>query len=124
EREAIYFNASTDSADAPLSGRCRYRVRGQAVAARWWSLTLYDSKGYLIANQADVYSLGSAALSPDEADDWSLVIGRAREGDHWIPVASAEPFELTLRAYHPAPELLAGRGTAQLPVIERLGCAS
>lgn len=124
EREAIYFNAAEDSAGRPLTGNCRYRVRGGAIDARWWSLTLYDSKGYLIANPARAHSLGSAALGPDEGDDWQVAIGGQPGDGHWIAMPDQQPFELTLRAYHPSARLLRQRGSAQLPAIERGECAS
>lgn len=122
EREAIYFNAATDSAGRPLQGKCRYTVSGGAMDARWWSLTLYDSEGYLIPNSATVYSLGSAALSPEEANRWQVEISREKTGRHWIAMPDDQPFELTLRAYHPSADLLRQRGTVTLPSIERGEC--
>lgn len=122
EREAIYFNASSDSQGRKLSGKCSYLVSGGAMDARWWSLTLYDAKGYLIPNRASVYSLGSAALAPKEASNWQVDIARTRRGTHWIAMPDDQPFELTLRAYHPSPKLLAARGSVTLPRIERREC--
>lgn len=124
EREAIYFNASTDSQGRPLSGKCRYRVSGGAIDARWWSLTLYDKAGYLIPNPASVYSVGSAAIPPEEKAGWTVDIARQRTGAHWIAMPDDQPFELTLRAYHPSRELLAKRGSVPLPRIERGECGA
>jgi len=124
EREAIYFNAAVDSAGRKLSGKCAYRVTGSAIDARWWSLTLYDSQGYLIPNPASVYSVGSAAIGPQEAGNWTVDIARKRTGAHWIAMPGDQPFELTLRAYHPSRELLARRGSVPLPRIERGECRS
>lgn len=124
EREAIYFNAATDSAGRPLQGKCRYTVSGGAMDARWWSLTLYDSKGYLIPNPSSVYSVGSAALSPEEAGKWQIEIARKKTGAHWIAMPADQPFELTLRAYHPSPQLLAQRGSVTLPRIDRGECSA
>ncbi|GGB61572.1 DUF1214 domain-containing protein [Blastomonas aquatica] len=122
EREAIYFNAASDSEGRALTGACRYRVTGGAIDARWWSLTLYDAKGYLIPNVAGAHSLGSAALSPAETSRWQVNIGPARTSAHWIAVPDDQPFELTLRAYHPSQRLLRERGTVDLPQIERAEC--
>lgn len=122
EHEAIYFNATQDSAGRKLTGKCSYRVVGGALDARWWSLTLYDSKGYLIPNPASVYSLGSAALSPEEANRWQVDVSRDKTGRHWIAMPDDQPFELTLRAYHPSADLLRQRATATLPSIERGEC--
>ena len=122
EREAIYFNASTDSQGRQLVGKCRYRVSGGAIDARWWSLTLYDKAGYLIPNPASVYSVGSAAIPSKEKANWTVDIARQRTGAHWIAMPDDQPFELTLRAYHPSRELLARRGSVPLPRIERGEC--
>lgn len=122
EREAIYFNAAEDSYGRKLTGQCSYRVTGGALDARWWSLTLYDAKGYLISNPASRYSLGSAVLSPVEAARWQIDISRTKSGQHWIAMPDQQPFELTLRAYHPSAELLRRRGSVQLPRIERGEC--
>lgn len=122
EREAIYFNATTDSQGRKLEGKCSYRVTGGAIDARWWSLTLYDSKGYLIGNPEDVHSVGSAAIPPQEAGNWTVDISAKRTGPHWIAMPDDQPFELTLRAYHPSRDLLARRGSVSLPRIERGEC--
>lgn len=122
EREAIYFNATKDSAGRTLEGRCSYRVSGGAIDARWWSLTLYDAQGYLIPNPASVYSVGSGAMSTEEAAQWQVDIGRAKTGAHWIAMPDDQRFELTLRAYHPSADLLARRGSIALPRIERGEC--
>ncbi len=122
EREAIYFNAAVDSEGRQLTGKCAYRVSGGAIDARWWSLTLYDSKGYLIPGPASAHSVGSAAIAPEEAGGWTVDIAAKRTGAHWIAMPDDQPFELTLRAYHPSRELLAKRGTVPLPRIERGEC--
>ena len=122
EREAIYFNAATDSAGRMLEGRCSYRVTGGTIDARWWSLTLYDAKGYLIPNPASVYSVGSAAIPPQDSNRWTIDIARTRTGAHWIAKPDDQRFELTLRAYHPSRALLAKRGSVPLPRIERQEC--
>lgn len=122
EREAIYFNATTDSQGRKLEGKCSYRVTVGAIDARWWSLTLYDSKGYLIGNPERVHSVGSAAIPPQEAGNWTVDISAKRSGPHWIAMPDDQPFELTLRAYHPSRDLLARRGSVSLPRIERGEC--
>ncbi len=120
--EARYYNAAVDNAGRPLDGRCDYRVHGGALPAKWWSLTLYDRAGYLVANPAGIYSLGSASLSAAEAARWQLLISAEAKPGRWLPVGSPKPFELTLRAYLPED---GGKGdftAAQLPQIERLQC--
>lgn len=117
--EARYYNASVDSSGAPLDGRCRYRLRGGALPAAWWSVTLYDPAGYLLPNAAELYSVGSAGLSAAEQQGWAVTIAPDRAPGHWLPTAGAPRFELTLRTYLPQGPVSA----AELPRIEKERCA-
>src|SRR5262245_54813596 len=120
--EAMYFTARTDSAGAPLEGRCRYAIRGDRFAARWWSITLYDRAGYLVPNPWRRYSVGSAAL-PAGADAWTIAIAPDEQSGLWIPSTNAREFDLTLRLYHPGAELRDAPDRAAMPEIARLACA-
>src|SRR6201988_2470298 len=39
----VAFSANTDDKDKPLDGRCDVVVSGVTPAARFWTLTLYDT---------------------------------------------------------------------------------
>ena len=121
--EARYYTAAVDDAGRPLEGRCRYVINGGGLPAKWWSLTLYDRAGYLVANQPGVYSVGSAGLPLSEQAHWTVVVAPQRQAGHWLPTGGIERFELTLRAYLPDD---GGKGNftqAQLPSIVRGACA-
>ncbi|MEG3150207.1 DUF1214 domain-containing protein [Sphingomonas sp. ZT3P38] len=121
--EARYYTAAVDDAGRPLEGRCRYVINGGGLPAKWWSLTLYDRAGYLVANQPGVYSVGSAGLPSSEQAHWTVVVAPQRQAGHWLPTGGIERFELTLRAYLPDD---GGKGNftqAQLPSIVREACA-
>jgi hypothetical protein len=121
--EARYYNASVDDAGRALDGKCRYRVDGVGLPAKWWSLTLYDPQGYLVANAADVYSVGSAGLPSSEQARWTVILAPDPQPGNWLPTGKVSHFELTLRAYLPDD---GGKGNftrAQLPVITREACA-
>ena len=121
-REARYYNAALDDGGRPLDGRCHYRVSGGEVGGQWWSLTLYDRDGYLVANPAGVYSVPSIALPPAQLSAWSVTVAPSPQPGRWLPTAGLERFELTLRVYLPE----GGGGTnlprERLPRIERLSC--
>lgn len=122
-REARYYNAAVDDDGRPLDGRCRYRVTGSEGGGAWWSLTLYDRDGYLVANRPGTYSVGSAAIPPAERRAWDVAIAPVPQPGRWLPTGGIERFELTLRVYLPAD---GGRGNlprARLPRIRRLDCA-
>ena len=63
-REAVYPTALTDATGQPLTGARSYRLvfaRGHLPPARaFWSLTMYDSSGFLVVNPAHRYAIGSS----------------------------------------------------------------
>ncbi|CAN5799069.1 DUF1214 domain-containing protein [soil metagenome] len=121
--EARYYTAAVDDAGRPLEGRCRYVINGGGLPAKWWSLTLYDRAGYLVANQPGVYSVGSAGMPLSEQAHWTIAVAPQRQAGHWLPTGGIDRFELTLRAYLPDD---GGKGNftqAQLPGIVREACA-
>ncbi|MFM7027556.1 MAG: DUF1214 domain-containing protein [Chakrabartia sp.] len=122
--ETVYWAASTDSSGAPLDGSCTYSVSGVAPDSRWWSITLYDKEGYLIANPANIWSFSGAALSPAEKGNLRLTIGPKRPAaGHWLPGAPKQGFELTLRMYNPGAAFMKDPARAPLPVLKKEGCA-
>lgn len=125
--EARYYTAATDDAGRPLDGRCRYRLTGGTIPARWWSVTLYDAKGYLVANPAGRYSVGSIGLPPAAAARWTIQVAPARlpgvDAKRWLPTGKVDRFQLTLRAYLPGDYGVGDLARAQLPTIARIGCA-
>ncbi len=122
-KEAMYYTARSDSAGRPLSGNCTYQVKGGALDARWWSLTLYRGEGWLVPNAANRWSVGSAAIPPTMSGQWTITVGPEGSGDLWIPTAKVPSFDLTLRTYHPQGALLNAPDKATLPTIERVACS-
>ncbi|MFM9851829.1 MAG: DUF1214 domain-containing protein [Sphingomonadaceae bacterium] len=131
-KEAMYFTARADSKGQPLEGRCTYEVKGLVfkdgggLDARWWSITLYDPAGYLVANPEQRYSIGSGSIGPvtlTPTSTWSFTIAPKPTGAlQWISTGGVPRFELTLRAYHPGPALLTNPDKVLLPTITREGC--
>ncbi|GIK77878.1 MAG: DUF1214 domain-containing protein [Thermoleophilia bacterium] len=108
--EAIYPTALTDSAGALLDGANDYRVTfppGEAPPARYfWSLTAYDSSGFLAPNPIDRYSVGPSHPPLREKADGSIVIALQDEKPaesrvNWLPTPAAG-FRLNLRLYGPS----------------------
>jgi hypothetical protein len=118
--DAIYMNASIDGNQQPLDGRRRYRLTFAAGMAppvhAFWSVTLYDDQGYLIANPLERHAIKSGDALVHEPDG-SLVLYLQPDDpgpDHranWLPTPADQRFELSLRAYWPGDELLDGRWT-------------
>lgn len=121
--ETVYWSAKTDAAGAPLDGNCRYSLSGTPLDARWWSVTLYDAAGYLVANDAKIWSVNGANVALDANGKWRVTIAPARpvEGA-WLPGTAGQPFHLTLRLYNPGPAFRADPTRAALPRIVKEGC--
>lgn len=126
--EALYPMALHDVKGQVLDGRQAYRLHfpaGQLPPVNaFWSLTLYDGKTQLLANNPiQRYALGdrSADLHYDADGGLTLLLqpdapAQAQQGN-WLPTPQG-PFNLLLRLYLPKPKAL--DGSYQLPVITRV----
>jgi hypothetical protein len=120
--EARYYSAQADDRGRPLDGRCRYRIAGGDPGGGWFSLTLYDQAGFLAANEAGIYSAGSAGMAPAERAAWTVTAAPSPQPGRWLPTAGLERFNLTFRVYLPADGGRSDLPRERLPRIERLGC--
>ncbi len=127
EEEAMYPIAIADRDGRLLNGANRYRLtfrRGQLPPARaFWSLTMYDSDGYLVANPAKRYAIGSSHPPLVRRPDGSVVVAiqrtrPAEAGVNWLP-SPAAGFRLNLRLYMPTARALSRAWRA--PGVERVG---
>jgi hypothetical protein len=121
-REARYYSAAEDDDGRPLDGRCRYRISGGDAGGAWFSLTLYDPTGYLVANKVGLHSVGSAAMAPAERSAWAVTAAPDPQPGRWLPTGGLERFNLTLRVYLPADGGRSNLSRERLPRIARLGC--
>ncbi len=119
--QAVYFSASrarSGMTTTPLAGTRSYEIRFPAGDVPphgtdgFWSITLYNTAGFLVANPIGRYSIGDETSGLVRGDDGSLTIvvsaSRPAETDvNWLP-APTGAFSLVLRVYDPAPQVLDG----------------
>ncbi|MBN8972326.1 MAG: DUF1214 domain-containing protein [Xanthobacteraceae bacterium] len=122
--DGIAFIATTDDAKRLLDGRCDVTVSGITPPARFWTLTLYNAKGHLVANALQRYGFTSEEIVRNA--DGSFVIrlaSRARSGN-WLPTGGIERYQLMLRLYD-TPVGIATRTQrdAPMPAITTAGCS-
>lgn len=121
--ETVYWSAKADAAGDPLDGNCRYSLSGAQLDARWWSVTIYDEAGYLVANPANRWSVNGANVDLDTNGAWRVTISSAKPAaGAWLPAAKGQPFHLTLRMYNPGQAFRANPAKATLPRIVKEGC--
>jgi hypothetical protein len=124
--EALYPLGRVDGDGAALDGANAYRIRfapGQLPpVGGFWSITIYDDAGRLVANPIHRYAIGDRTPGLASGEDGALDIAiqhaqPASGPSNWLP-APAGRFYLMLRLYIPAPRVL--DGTWKPPAIERL----
>jgi hypothetical protein len=122
--ETLYWSARTDDQGRPLDGKCRYSLAGPKLDARWWSITIYDTSGYLMPNAARVWSVNGANVPLDSQGRWQVGISPDRpKAGGWLPSDPGQQFHLTLRMYNPGKSFMASPAKAELPQVKWEDCA-
>ncbi len=115
--DAIYPLNLADDSGKPLDGKSNYTIHFDKGATPpvngFWSLTLYDSDGFQVANALDRFAV-SSWMPFIKNTDGSLDLyfqnespGKDKE-QNWLP-APRGPFNLTMRLYGPKQDALTGK---------------
>lgn len=110
ETEAFYLNQDPG---LPV-GTYELRVADVPVDA-FWSISMYDAKGFFKENEYDAYSLNDLTATKD--DDGAITVRFGTEPDgaaNFLPIDDG--WNYILRLYRPRPEILDGSWTFPLPV--------
>ncbi|MEO0804572.1 MAG: DUF1214 domain-containing protein [Cyanobacteria bacterium J06642_2] len=124
-KEAVYFVATQDDTGEPLRSQCTYRIRGQPIDTRWWSLTLYDSiTQHYVRNAENRSSWNSVSVPRSDGEKWVINVAPARQDVAWLPTQQTpdKGFELMLRVYNPSDVIRATLPNIALPTVERVSC--
>ena len=120
--ETIYYGADRDSAGDALDAACAYRIEGRDPDARWWSITLYGTDHYLIANPANRYSVGKSNVARAADGGFVIRLSATPEPNNWIPT-SPDGFQITLRLYNPGDTVKKDPAAVALPSIVKEACS-
>ncbi len=121
--EGVMFVADRDSAGAPLSGRCAYRVSGPLPYARLWTLGLDTVSGEVVDNAARRHAFTSAGIVRRQDGSFTIEVSSTVHPGNWLPAPADGPFTLVLRLYEtPLGTTPAELGTAALPTIAATDC--
>ena len=98
-------------------------VSGVTPAARFWTLTLYDNKGHLVANSLQRYGFTSEEIVRGADGGFEIhIASRARAGN-WLPTGGIERYSLMLRLYDtPVGVATRTKRDAPMPQIATVGC--
>ena len=115
--DAIYPINLADDSGKPLDGANNYRLHFEKSDTppvdAFWSVTLYDSQGFQVANLLNRFAVSSWMPFKYNADgSLDLYFQNERPGSdkeaNWLPAPKGS-FNLTMRLYAPKPEALAGK---------------
>ncbi len=125
--EAMFFHGFFDHTGEKLNGENSYKIHFNAnqlpPTNAFWSVTLYDTDGYLVDNSLNKYSLSdrNPDLKFNEDGSLDLFVQNQKPAEskrtNWLP-APKDEFTLTLRAYLPKKELLDLKW--EIPPIEKV----
>ncbi len=121
--DGVAFSAKTDDRKRPLDGRCDVVVSGVTPAARFWTLTLYDSKGRPVANSLGRYGFTSQEVIRGADGSFEVRLAPRSRAGNWLPTGGIERYALMLRLYD-TPVGVATRTVrdAPMPSIATAGC--
>ena len=121
--DGIAFLATASDDKRPLDGRCDVIVSGVTPPARFWTLTLYDRKGRLVANSLQRYGFTSEEIVRNSDGSFTVsVASRARAGN-WLPTGGIDRYTLALRLYDtPVGVATRSQKDAPMPSVSTVGC--
>lgn len=115
--DAVYPLNLGDDAGNPLNGENKYTIHFAKGATppvnAFWSITLYDEKGFQVGNSLNRFALSSYMPFKTNADgSLDLYFQNESPGKdleaNWLP-APVEPFNLTMRLYAPKSDAITGK---------------
>jgi len=97
--DGVAFYAHSDDKGRRFDGRCDVEIQGVTPTARFWTLTLYDPEGRLVANSVNRQGFTSQEILRGMDGSFAIRVGpRARFGN-WLPTGGVEHYVLVLRLY-------------------------
>ena len=126
--EQAYYQAEIDIEDQPLNGNCLYRLSGEDIESRWWSITAYANDGFLIENTEKLYSYNSETINYNANGGFEVYFLGDNDfisdvsNENWLRVNQDENFNVSLRIYYPGEEFFSNLRRVNLPIIEKVKC--
>lgn len=97
--DGVSFTASTDDNGRALDGRCDVILSGVTPAARFWTLTLYNRDGELVANSVSRFSFTSQEIVRHADGSFQIAVSPRASPGNWLPTGGIERYMLLLRLY-------------------------
>ena len=113
--DGVAFVARADDNGRELDGRCDVLLSGITPQARFWTITLYDPQGRLIANSIDRQGFTSQEIVRRADGSFEIMIAPRPRPGNWLPTGGVESYILVLRLYD-TPVGVATRAAREAPM--------
>lgn len=121
--DGVSFSAQTDDNGKFFDGRCDVMLTGNTPTARFWTLTLYDAAGNLVANSVNRYGFTSQEILRRADGSFEIVVAPRASSGNWLPTGGVERYLLILRLYDTAVGVSTRAGKeVPMPLVKTLDC--
>ena len=100
--DGVSFTLQSDDEGKVLDGRCDVVISGVTPVARFWTMTLYNPDGALVANSTNRYGFTSQEIVRRSDGTFEIVVSPRASAGNWLPTGGVERYELILRLYDTA----------------------
>jgi hypothetical protein len=100
--DGVSFSAQADDKGKILDGRCGVVLDGITPTARFWTLTLYNIDGQLVANSVNRYGFTSQEIVRRADGSFRIAVGPRASSGNWLPTGGVDRYVLVLRLYDTA----------------------
>lgn len=119
----VRLEARVDDDGNRLHSSCTYHIDSAPLAAQWWTISVFDSNGKLIANAAQRYGFNKTTVARDPAGHFRVVLARNARPGNWLPTGSAGRMTVILEMLQADEMTGGGRPSAVAPPsIVKVSC--
>ena len=126
KEDAMYPSTSLDADGHPLNGANKYVIhfdKGKTPPAKaFWSITMYDPDGYMVANPINRNAIGDRSSLQKNTDGSTDIYiqhdspGKDKE-KNWLPAPTGD-FNILMRVYWPKEEMI--NGSWKAPAVRKI----
>jgi hypothetical protein len=121
--DGVSFTAQADDHGKLLDGRCDVVLLGVTPAARFWTLSLYNVDGELVANSVNRYGFTSQEIVRHADGSFEIVVAPRANPGNWLPTGGVERYALVLRFYDTAVGVSTKAGReVPMPSVDTRSC--
>ena len=122
--DGVAFYARSDDALHDLDGRCTFMVSGMTPPARYWTVTLYNLTGGLVANAINRHGFTSEEIVRDVDGRFAIAVAPQARPGNWLPTGGIERFVLVWRLYDtPIGVAATTMKEGPMPTVARKDCS-